>query len=92
METIISQNSELRGGKRHWTFTFRYLPYDRQKLRFVLDGYSIPVRSSGSVELVPSELKHHPAVFKDQGDELTLSDFWVDNDPNQKEGQARMSA
>lgn len=86
METIISQNSELRGGKRHWTFTFRYLPYDRQKLRFVLDGYSIPVRSGGSVELVPSELKHRPAVFKDQGDELTLSDFWVDNDPNQKEG------
>lgn len=67
METIISQNSELRGGKRHWTFTFRYLPYDRQKLRFVLDGYSIPVKSSGSVVLVPSELKSHPVIFKTRG-------------------------
>ncbi|WP_160039039.1 DUF4179 domain-containing protein [Paenibacillus sp. USDA918EY] len=86
METIISQNSEFRGGKRHWTFTFRYLPYDSQKLRFVFDGYSIPIRSSGSVELVPNELKRHPVVFKDQGDELTLSDFWVDRDPNLQKG------
>ncbi|MGN7359518.1 DUF4179 domain-containing protein [Paenibacillus sp. SAF-054] len=81
-ETIISQHSELREGKRHWTYTFRYLPYDRQKLRFVLDGYSIPVKSSGSVELVPSELKEHPVTFKDQEDTLTLHGFTVGHDPN----------
>ncbi|MCJ8011928.1 DUF4179 domain-containing protein [Paenibacillus sp. KQZ6P-2] len=91
-ETIISQNSELQSGKRHWTYTFRCLPYDRQKLRFVFDGYSIPVKSGASVELVPSELKNHPVIFKDQGDELILSDFWVDQDPNlQEQDQQRVS-
>ncbi|WP_136607970.1 DUF4179 domain-containing protein [Paenibacillus dokdonensis] len=84
-ETIISQQSELQSGKRHWTYTFRYLPYDRQKLRFVLDGYSIPVKSAGSVEFVPSKLKGHPVIFKDQGDEITLSSFIIGQDPNLQE-------
>ncbi|MEC0240944.1 DUF4179 domain-containing protein [Paenibacillus dokdonensis] len=84
-ETIISQQSELQSGKRHWTYTFRYLPYDRQKLRFVLDGYSIPVKSTGSVEFVPSKLKSHPVIFKDQGDEITLSSFIIGQDPNLQE-------
>lgn len=81
-ETIISQNSELQGGKRHWTYTFRYLPYDREKLSFVFDGYSIPIQSSGSLELIPSEIKEHPVIFKDQGDVVTLSGFTVEHDPN----------
>ncbi|MBE9915811.1 DUF4179 domain-containing protein [Paenibacillus donghaensis] len=85
--TIISQISEMNAGKLHWTYTFNYLPYDHQKLRFVFDGYSIPVKSGGSVELVSKDFKKSPIIFKDQGDEFTLNDFRVHQDPNLKEDE-----
>jgi hypothetical protein len=83
----ISQICEMNDGKLHWTYTFKYLPYDRQNLRFVFDGYSIPVKSNGSVVLVPKEMKNHSAIFKDQGDKLTLSEFYVHYDSNLKAGE-----
>lgn len=88
---VIAQDSVLQDGKRHWVYTFNYLPYDRQKLRFVFDGYTIPVTSSGSVELVPSDLKEHPVIFKDQGDVVTLSGFTVGHDPNARVNETEIA-
>ncbi|OXL86203.1 hypothetical protein BCV73_26315 [Paenibacillus sp. SSG-1] len=82
VETLIAQQPQLDGDTLHWYYTFKYLPYDREKVRFVLDGYSIPVISDDSVQFHPLELSSKPAKFKGQGDSLTISSMKIGQDPN----------
>jgi hypothetical protein len=85
METLIAQQPQLDGDTLHWYYTFKYLPYDREKVRFVLDGYSIPVISDDSVQFHPLELSLKPVEFKGQGDSLTISSMKIGQDPSSLE-------
>ncbi|WP_145949080.1 DUF4179 domain-containing protein [Paenibacillus sp. Y412MC10] len=85
METLIAEQPQLDGDTLRWYYTFKYLPYDREKVRFVLDGYSIPVISDDSVQFHPLELSLKPVEFKGQGDSLTISSMKIGQDPNSLE-------
>ncbi|MFC3746564.1 DUF4179 domain-containing protein [Paenibacillus sp. GCM10012306] len=56
----------------HWTYYFSYLPYDSMNIRFVLDGYTLPVKSNDRLTFRPEELKQQPAIFDKQGDHLEI--------------------
>jgi len=87
IETLIAQQHSLVGNEHHWSYTFKYLPYDREKVRFVLDGYSIPVISDDSVQFHPLELSLKPVEFKGQGDSLTINSMKIGQDPSSLEGE-----
>jgi hypothetical protein len=86
-DSMIAQSFYVdeQTGHLHWTFTFLYLPYDRQTIRFVLDGYSIPVASESSVTFHPTDLASSPLIFRDQGDAIKLLDMKVDQDPGSQQ-------
>lgn len=84
INNLIAESSSIdeKTGRIHRTYNFNYLPYDRQKVRFVLDGYSIPIRSEAAVTFDPTALAAKSAIWKDQGDTLKLLDMNIDLDPN----------
>ncbi|MDY7994058.1 DUF4179 domain-containing protein [Paenibacillus polymyxa] len=56
-------------GKTHWFYQFNDFAYDKQQIRFVLDGYIIRERSEASVVLDPAQTSAvHPVKFEDSGD------------------------
>ncbi|MFE4711666.1 DUF4179 domain-containing protein [Paenibacillus sp. NPDC056722] len=61
----------------HWNYYFSYLPYDSMNVRFVMDGYSIPVKSNDSITFRPEELKQQPVIFNKQGDHLEIHDMKI---------------
>ncbi|AIQ12483.1 DUF4179 domain-containing protein [Paenibacillus durus] len=68
----------------HWVYTFIDLPYDSQRIKMVLDGYSIPEKSEGSVVIYPSKLNKENAVFSNSGDKVWFEAFKVIQDPDQQ--------
>ncbi|MFF2907547.1 DUF4179 domain-containing protein [Paenibacillus sp. NPDC057934] len=61
----------------HWTYYFQSLPYDSMNIRFVLDGYTLPVKSDDRLTFRPEELKQGPAIFDKQGDHLEINDMKI---------------
>ncbi|AZH28710.1 MULTISPECIES: DUF4179 domain-containing protein [Paenibacillus] len=56
-------------GKTHWFYQFNDFAYDKQQIRFVLDGYIIREKSEMSVVLDPAQTSAvHPVKFEDSGD------------------------
>lgn len=70
-------------GKLHWTYYFKSLPNESERVRFVLDGYYIPVESDDSIKFRPQELQQKPAVIKTQGDILNVHDFEITEIPDE---------
>lgn len=62
-----------QSGNTHWTYNFTSLPYDSEPIRFVMDGYYIPIKSNDSLTFHPQELMKKSATFKAQGDILNLN-------------------
>ncbi|OBZ14413.1 hypothetical protein A8L34_10760 [Bacillus sp. FJAT-27264] len=61
----------------HWIYYFQSLPYDTMNIRFVLDGYTLPVKSNDSITFQPGELKQRPAIFDKQGDHLEIHNMKI---------------
>ncbi|WP_083678108.1 DUF4179 domain-containing protein [Paenibacillus sp. FSL R7-0337] len=68
----------------HWAYTFIDLPYDTQHIKMVLDGYSIPEKSEGSIVINPSKLSKENAVFNHSGDIVRFKSFKITQDPDQQ--------
>ncbi len=61
-------------GVNRWFTPFDNFAYDKNRIRFVLDGYVITENSSASVSFDPAQLsEQNPAEFKDSGDRFRLS-------------------
>ncbi|AKG34629.1 hypothetical protein [Paenibacillus durus] len=85
IDTTISYSMEedAQDGKQHWTYYFYFLPYDSMKVRFILDGYYIPVESNDSITFRPKEIKRQPAIFNNQGDSLKIHDMEIKEIPDE---------
>lgn len=77
LDGVYKKITTAQDGKLHWTYYFTNLPYDSEQLRFVLDGYFIPVQSNDSFTFRPKDLIKNPAVFKAQGDVLNLNNMKI---------------
>ncbi|MHA6529645.1 DUF4179 domain-containing protein [Paenibacillus sp. BAC0078] len=64
-------------GKFHWTYYFYELPVASKDVRFVLDGYNVPVRSNDSFTFRPQDLKKTPSVFKAHGDTMYVNSMKI---------------
>ncbi|MDO3408470.1 DUF4179 domain-containing protein [Saccharibacillus sp. CPCC 101409] len=70
-------------GITNWFYAFNNFPYDRESLRFVLEGYVIREKSDASVTFDPASLSaKNPAVFKDSGDEFRFNSLTIGPNPN----------
>lgn len=68
-------------GINRWFYRFSNLPYDKEKLRFVLEGYMIREKSDAFVTFDPLTLSaQNPAVFKDSGDVFNLNGITIEPD------------
>lgn len=81
---LAGQTSKRTEQGVHWVYTFIDLPYDSQRIKMVLDGYSIPEISEGSVVIYPSKLNKENAVFSNLGDKVRFNSFKVTQDPDQQ--------
>lgn len=64
---------ERWSGINQWFYQFNNFPYDKQKIRFVLDSYVIREKSEASVTFDPAKISaEQPAIFEDSGDKLLL--------------------
>lgn len=61
----------------HWTYHFDDLPYLNEPVTFVLDSFSLPVKSNDSLTFIPATLKSEPSVFKAQGDVLNVNSMKI---------------
>lgn len=85
-DDIATSNSyimNVKEGKQQWTHNFTSLPYDTMKVRFVLDGYRIPIKSNDSITFRSDELKEQPVTFNEQGDKLDIHDIKITEIPDQ---------
>ena len=63
-------------GLTHWFDTFNNFAYDKQKIRFVLDGYVIREKGRGTVNLDPRQVSaEHPVRYEEQGDRFVFKGF-----------------
>ncbi|WNS45616.1 DUF4179 domain-containing protein [Paenibacillus sp. MMS20-IR301] len=67
---IIRDSQDLQ---IHWTYYMNELPYRNEPVYFVLDGFSIPVKTEDSLTFQPALLKTAAAVFTAQGDSLNVN-------------------
>ena len=78
IDKTISYTQKLEtSGKTHWTYNFTNLPYDSEQVRFILDGYYIPIQSNDLFTFSPKDLTKESAVFKAQGDLLNLNSIKI---------------
>ncbi|MNB97411.1 hypothetical protein D3C75_446380 [compost metagenome] len=61
----------------HWVYTFVDLPFDTHQIKLVLDGYSIPEKSNGSIVIYPSSLSKEKTIFRNSGDTIWLKSFTI---------------
>jgi len=89
LDSLIAQYHTLdeQTGETHWVYTFMYLPFDKQQVRFVLDGYSLPLERQASVNFHPTMLGAKPVVFEDAGDTIQLLGMKIDKNPNEQDGE-----
>jgi hypothetical protein len=68
----------------HWIYTFIDLPFDTHQIKLVLDGYSIPEKSDGSIVLHPNNISKEKTIFRNSGDTIWFKSFAIskDTDPN----------
>lgn len=58
-------------GVSYWLDTFVFFPYDKQKRRFVLDGYVIREKDDAAVTLDTAQTSaEHPVLFEHLGDQI----------------------
>jgi hypothetical protein len=58
-------------GVSYWLDTFTFFPYDKQKRRFVLDGYVIREKDDAAVTMDTSQTSaEHPVLFEHLGDQI----------------------
>lgn len=70
-----------RGGAKEFTSIIHPLamPPESKNIRFVLDGFYMPVHVKESISMKPAELPYKPAVFHGSGDELTFSAYKLES-------------
>lgn len=67
------------------------LPPDTKKLKFVLDGYSVPVNEEAKVTVQLKEGgETNKAVFKENGDQISFTKYTYEKDEETKENELRM--
>ncbi|MEK3838384.1 DUF4179 domain-containing protein [Paenibacillus sp. FSL R7-0128] len=81
---LVGDISERTEKGVHWAYTFIDLPYDTQHIKMVLDGYSLPEKSEGSIVIYPSKLSKENAVFNNSGDIVRFKSFKITQDPDQQ--------
>ncbi|MDU7477437.1 MAG: M56 family metallopeptidase [Paenibacillus macerans] len=62
-----------------------------KNIRFVLDGYSLPIKKEASVEIDLNQLAKKPVVFEDEGDKITLEKYGFETDPDTEKRNLRLS-
>jgi len=75
----------------HYYYYFDQLPYGKDTIRFVLDGFSIPEKSQDQIVLDSVSLKKEAAVFHSQGDEIHILSMDIGHNPNSSKKLAKMS-
>lgn len=55
------------------------VPPETKKLRFVLDGYSLPVKEEATVHIPIEKLEQTPVVFEHEGDQFTILGASIEN-------------
>jgi hypothetical protein len=78
-----TMKEDKNSNKLHWTYYFTFLPYDSMKIRFILDGYYIPITSHDSIVIRPETLKEQPTIFNHQGDLLNIHDMKITEIPDE---------
>ncbi|MCM3783367.1 DUF4179 domain-containing protein [Neobacillus mesonae] len=62
MDSLMTSDQRVIGkGKKHWSYTFKYLP-ENEPYRFVLDGYSVAEMDGSKFAFKPAELTE-PKVY-----------------------------
>ncbi|MBU5353507.1 DUF4179 domain-containing protein [Paenibacillus barcinonensis] len=62
-----------------------------KKLKFVLDGYSVPIKEEAEVTIkLEQGGKTNKAVFKDNGDQINFDKYTYEKDEETKENELRM--
>lgn len=83
--------AEMNEGTKGKNFTDLIQPLvmspESKDIRFVLDGYSLPINKKDSVVIKPSQLITKPAVFIGEGDKVIFSGYELkaSNSPGTKE-------
>lgn len=78
----ITLRSELDrwSGTLRWAFQFNDFAYDKQKIRFVLDNYSIREKCEAAVTFDPAKISaEQPVKFEDTGDKLLFKGLEIDD-------------
>ncbi|MBR2567273.1 MAG: hypothetical protein IKE29_22035 [Paenibacillus sp.] len=71
---------------------FETLPPDKKKLKFVLDGYSVPVKEEAEVKVqLEQGGKTNKAELKDNGDEISFTKYTYEKDEETKEDVLRIN-
>ncbi|ASA21175.1 DUF4179 domain-containing protein [Paenibacillus donghaensis] len=76
---VYTKHQSNTPDKLRWSYYVNDLPYDSDSgpVRFILDGYAIPVTSEDSFTVRPQMLKQQPAIFNAQGDLLKVHDIKI---------------
>lgn len=88
------QRLNHENGTLPWSETWyaANVPPETKKIRFVLDGYSLPVKEDASVRINTKKLKQTPAEFEDNGDQITITGSSVEKDTESNDNVLRLHA
>lgn len=77
----------------HWSRTWltKIVSPELKHVRFVLEGYSLPLNQEASVKIDLAKLVKQPVVFEDAGDKITLKKQRVETDPDTGTRNLRLS-
>ncbi|MFB5678999.1 hypothetical protein ACE3NQ_05505 [Paenibacillus terreus] len=91
---MMLQSVNKENGTLPWSETWytAQVPPETKKIRFVLDGYSLPVKEEATVQIDTKKLKQAPVEFEDNGDRITISGASVEQDTESNDNVLRLHA
>ncbi|AWB43007.1 hypothetical protein DCC85_01335 [Paenibacillus sp. CAA11] len=81
MESQRHYELDRWSGERRWFFQFDNFAYDKQPIKFVLDGYLIREKSAETIELNTAPSASWPVHYKDDYDDFLLQKMKLEPDP-----------
>ncbi|ANY73436.1 hypothetical protein BBD41_13045 [Paenibacillus ihbetae] len=83
LPTVNEDNGTLPWSETWYTGT---VPPETKNIRFVLDGYSLPVKDEAAVHINMEKLEQTPVVFEHEGDQITITGSSMEKDAVKSNG------